>query len=45
MGGPGLIGIMEKELLEECRFGWLSVESDFSARLDKPELLKYGRLK
>jgi hypothetical protein len=28
---------------EECRFGWLSVESDFNARLVKPELLKYGK--
>lgn len=34
---------MDKEtLLEECRAGWLSVESDFKARLLKPDLLKYG---
>lgn len=29
-------------LLEECRVGWISVESDFKARLTKPESLKYG---
>lgn len=27
---------------KECKSGWLAVESDFSARLEKPELLKYG---
>ena len=27
---------------DECRSGWLTVERDFSARLTKPEQLKYG---
>lgn len=35
---------MDKEaLLEECKVGWLSVQSDFNGRLEKPELLKYGK--
>ena len=28
--------------LEECKIGWISIESDFRARINKPELLKYG---
>ena len=32
----------KEEMLKECKLGWLSVESDFSARLVKPEVLKYG---
>ena len=33
-----------KAVMRECRAGWLAVESDFQARLTKPELLKYGEL-